>query len=566
MESQCKAQLTLRVKNFGSIKKKNAYKGRLTGDQNLKSGTKAKCAITSSYATRLFSPSQDEAQVRGSGRLSFGPAQMTEHLNRYRWSTIDRPKFSTRSVSHTLYKGLPAISFATRSNIESLEEGSDSRLLKYRRIPQGKSFGTYSKDRSAVRVASVGSNQFVDLTKRIFSRAVAVQDDLNISTESLFEPVSTSSWFLIYRLFLALILKEVFKYIYRISLKDFSTRLLNSSLGHAISSPGLREAVQSEPFPEFYKPKKRLKDSSGLKNALLPLSEIIWFFRSNCRSRSGITPRGVILLGPDGVDKAGIAQAVAGEAKVPIIVHSLRALTLTHSHPQKRLEKLLLLARAQSPCILFLDELDLIGQAREGVIRNSSGDGDSPINFTSSSSLDRYAFRGDDRSQSQSPDDHHASKSLQGKGRRVDLMLRLLTVMDGLQHLNGVVIITTSKNSATLDPALLRPGRFDRLIHLTLPNHENRVELFKAKTRQLGHTQQMPWEYLSLRTAKDNMGGADILSAINYSILRAIVNDTVHTVETLEYGLNCVKALNAKRGKPQSSSLAPPSASTGASL
>jgi ATP-dependent 26S proteasome regulatory subunit len=128
-------------------------------------------------------------------------------------------------------------------------------------------------------------------------------------------------------------------------------------------------------------------------------------------------------------------------------------------------------------------------------------------------------------------------------------MLRLLTVMDGLHHLNGVVIITTSKNSATLDPALLRPGRFDRLIHLTLPNPENRMELFKAKTRQLGHTHKMPWEYLSLRTA--DMGGADIVSAINYSVLRAIVNDTVHTVETLEYGLNCVKALNNKRGKTQ---------------
>ncbi len=401
------------------------------------------------------------------------------------------------------------------------------RLVKYSKIPLVGSFGTYSKGRTTI---SNGSTQFFDVTNKIFSS----QNDLN--TELLFEPPSILSWLLIYRLFLALILKEVLKYIYRISLKDFFIRIINSDFGRTITSPEFRQSVQFEPFPEYYKPKIRLKDLIGIKNALLPLSEIIWFLRNNCRSRSG--PHGVVLLGPEGVNTTAIAQAVAGEAKVPIIVQSLRALTLTHTHPQKRLEKVLLLARAQSPCVLFLDELDVIGQAREGVIRSTSDDGNSLISLDSSQLADGL-------SQLQSPDDQATSQAASAAGRRIDLMLRLLTVMDGLHHLNGVVIITTSKNTATLDPALLRPGRFDRLIHLTLPNHERRMELFKAKTKELGHTDQMPWEYLSLQTT--NMGGADIVSAINYSVLRAIVNDTVHTVETLEYGLNCVKALKEKR-------------------
>jgi len=420
-------------------------------------------------------------------------------------------------------------------------------------IPLASSFTTYSKDRSAL---SVGSNPLFYVTKKLFV------SQPNVNTELLFEPPSTSSWFLIYRLFLALILKEVFKYIYRVSLKDFFIRIINSDFGRTITSPEFRQSVQFEPFPEFYRPKNRLKDLIGIRNALLPLSEIIWFLRNNCRSRNG--PHGVILLGPEGVDTTAIARAVAGEAKVPIIVQSLRALTLTHSHPQKRLEKVLLLARAQSPCVLFLDELDVIGQSREGVIRNTSGDGNSLI------SLDSNQFT-DGEPQLQLPDEQATSQ-----GRRVDLMLRLLTVMDGLHHLNGVVIITTSKNTATLDPALLRPGRFDRLIHLRLPNHDDRMELFQAKTSgraelllseadhgrlasRLGQTDQMSLderssllsvaelEYLSHRT--ENMGGADIVSAINYSTLRAIVNDTVHTVETLEYGLNCVKALKEKQGR-----------------
>ena len=465
-----------------------------------------------------------------------------------RSESVSEPIPRSKSTAGALLRrASPAV--LTRDNrlpITFLEEGSfpallstalpPSGLLNYTRIPLSSNFTTYSTN--CVPTLSMNSNPLFEVTKKLFSN----QGDLN--TELLFEVPSPSSWFLIYRLFLALILKEVLKYIYRISLKDFFIRIINSDFGRTITSPEFRQSVQFEPFPEFYKPKKRLKDLIGIKNALLPLSEIIWFLRNNCRSRNG--PHGVILLGPEGVDTTAIAQAVAGEAKVPIIVQSLRALTLTHSHPQKRLEKVLRLARAQAPCVLFLDELDIIGQSREGVIRKSSGDGNSLISLDSSQFVEGPT-------QLQSPGEQTTSQ-----GRRVDLMLRLLTVMDGLHHLNGVVIITTSKNTATLDPALLRPGRFDRLIHLTLPDYEQRMELFKSRTRALGHTNNLPLnkhssllsvdelEYLSLRTA--NMSAADIVSAINYSTLRAIVNETVHTLETLEYGLNCVKALKEKQG------------------
>ena len=467
------------------------------------------------------------------GVLQLGDLQERDELS------FLNPSVPSSASSIDLEKATPRVT-APFTNRRFVQASSCNSPIYSCPISLASSLTTYSKDKSAL---SVGSNPLFDVTKKLFSS----QD--NVNTELLFERPSTSSWFLIYRLFLALILKEVLKYIYRISLKDFFIRIINSDFGRTITSPEFRQSVQFEPFSEFYKPKNRLKDLIGIKNALLPLSEIIWFLRNNCRSRNG--PHGVILLGPEGVDGTAIAQAVAGEAKVPIIVQSLRALTLTHSHPQKRLEKVLLLARAQSPCVLFLDELDVIGQTREGVIRNTSGDGNSLI------SLDSSQFA-NGQPQLQSPLLSEAEQDqATSQGRRVDLMLRLLTVMDGLHHLNGVVIITTSKNTATLDPALLRPGRFDRLIHLTLPNHEHRMELFKVKTRELGHTDQMSLdernsllsvaelEYLSHRTA--NMGGADIVSAINYSTLRAIVNHTVHTIETLEYGLNCVKALKDKQ-------------------
>ena len=103
--------------------------------------------------------------------------------------------------------------------------------------------------------------------------------------------------------------------------------------------------------------------------------------------------------------------------------------------------------------------------------------------------------------------------------RRVDLMLRLLTVMDGISHLKGVLIVTTSKNPTLLDPALLRPGRFEKLINLKLPNKKKRIELLKLEIQKIGYTNPMPWEYFGTET--QNMTGTQISSAINHSAFRA---------------------------------------------
>nr|YP_010732083.1 cell division protein [Massjukichlorella minus]WDY12997.1 cell division protein [Massjukichlorella minus] len=410
-----------------------------------------------------------------------------------------------------------------------------------------------------------------------------------VNKQLLFEPITNQSYLFIYRFFLALALKEVCKYIYRVTFKKFIIGIANSELGLTIMSPEFRSALHHAPPKSFYKSSKLLRDVAGAEdgNTIPVLSDIIWSLRN--RGRGCATPRGVLVVGPSGTEKTSLIQAIAGEAEVPIIVQSMRALTLTYNKPYEQLEKIFKLARKEAPCLLFFDELDAIGKSRFNVVNSDIGSNDSLLSLDPEMGSTKLRFAhlsavlqtdllqknsplstepNRDENVSSSPESPIENKGLQGnrsgtdtqgnnstfttylqnqesEGIRINLLLQLLTEMDGIKALNGVVIIATSEQPSLLDPALLRPGRFDKRINLQLPNHEKRIQLFKTETQKIGAANSMPWDYFGIRTA--NMSGIDILSAINHSAIRAILDDTVHTVETLEHGLNCVIGLPNKK-------------------
>nr|YP_010731880.1 cell division protein [Phyllosiphon coccidium]WDY12711.1 cell division protein [Phyllosiphon coccidium] len=404
----------------------------------------------------------------------------------------------------------------------------------------------------------------------------------------LCEPVNNQSWLLIYRLFLAFALQHLLKYVYRVSLKRFIIEMANSDFGLRVTSPKFREWLEHARPKPFYTPKKRLRDVAAIEESIPILSEIVWYLRNFGRGRTA--SRGFLLVGPAGAEKTSVVQAIAGECRLPVVVQSISALALTNDDPYEQLENAFTLARQQAPCVLFLDDLDFVGQSRAGVIKNDIGPADllfSLDTYTAegklclanlSNSLHTNLLPKGNRDGERHLDwqfnplaanpvahanielgfeQNQASGSVargQGGGalatgqhnqesqtRRLNLLLRLLTEMDGVAPLNGVVILATSEQPALLDPALLRAGRFERRIHLSLPNKERRIQLFKAGTKKIGGMQSIPWDYLGLRTT--NMSGADIASAINHSAIRAILDNTVHTVESLEHGLNCVNGL-----------------------
>ena len=345
----------------------------------------------------------------------------------------------------------------------------------------------------------------------------------------LFESVTTYSWLFVYTFVFVLMFKQLFNFVYKVGFKDFFIKFLNSDFGRTITGEEFRYSIQNLPLTESYMPKKRLQELLGLEKNQVQLLEIVWFLRNNCQGRNG--PRGILLVGPPGVENVSVVQAIAGEAKVPIIVQSLEKIA-QDNEPQRQLEQLYMRAHKQAPCVLFLDQLDTIGARRDQLFKNKR----QAHNLSSS-----MASISDQK-------EHNVNTEMQNSvnsGNKLNVVLRLLTILDGITQSSGVVTVATAQDLSKLDPALLRPKRFDRRIYLSLPNQQDRVNLFKIQTQSIGHIKKMPWDYLSLQT--ENMSTADIKSAINYSLFRAVLKNSVHTLETLEYGIDCVKTLTNKR-------------------
>ena len=127
--------------------------------------------------------------------------------------------------------------------------------------------------------------------------------------------------------------------------------------------------------------------------------------------------------------------------------------------------------------------------------------------------------------------------------RKFGPLTQLLVSMDGVKSLSGVLIMGATNRFELLDPALTRPGRFERIIRVEKPAEQKRIEILQLYSRNLGfesttHKQRIPWSYLANRTV--GLTAADLAVAMNYSSLKAILQGTTHTIETIEYGLDSI--------------------------
>lgn len=415
------------------------------------------------------------------------------------------------------------------------------------------------------------------------------------SNTYLCEPITSHSWLLVYRLLIAFALKDVVKCVFRVTLRRFTTQVP----GDVTFSPAALVSahvsnLKAESAQSIYIPQKRFQDVTIHEKSMLTLNEIIWHLRNSCRSRT--SPRALLLVGPAKRDKTALVQSIASEGGgLPLIVQPINDLLSDEINAYRRLERLFAVASNQAPCVVFLDNIDSVGKSREKVMTSEKGQDDCLFalkEFTqdarmysasvSASMQANLLTKAGHRETQQYSDwqfnplaanpldqpgveftvggqgwahtikriERHEdleewSKILRFKRRRLNLLLRLLTIIDGALPLKrGILVVATSEQPARLDPALLRAGRFDRRIHLSSPSQERRIQLFKRETETLGSMQSMPWEYLGSRTT--NMSLADISSAIHYSTIRALLDNTVHTVETLEHGLNCVTGFKHK--------------------
>ncbi len=237
-------------------------------------------------------------------------------------------------------------------------------------------------------------------------------------------------------------------------------------------------AQAPEEFKENIQPQTSdvtFDDVAGIDEVKEELEEIIDFLKEPQKYIDfGVRmPRGVLLVGPPGVGKTLIAKAVAGEAGVPFFYQSGSAFVQIYvGMGAKRVRELFQKAKEMAPAIVFIDEIDAVGKARGGM-------------------------RNDEREAT---------------------LNQLLTEMDGFEDSTGVVVIGATNKIEVLDEALLRPGRFDRRIFVSLPNKEDRKRILSIYLRRIPH--RVDLEQLALMTV--GFSGAALASLVNEAALQAL--------------------------------------------
>ena len=230
--------------------------------------------------------------------------------------------------------------------------------------------------------------------------------------------------------------------------------------------------------------KVTFKDVAGLYGATEAVMEIVDFLKKPGKytALGGKIPKGALLVGPPGTGKTLLAKAVAGEANVPFFsISGSDFVEMFVGVGASRVRDLFRQAKEKAPCIVFIDEIDAVGRARGKNVGFSSND------------------------------------------ERENTLNQLLTEMDGFDTNSGVIILAATNRADILDKALLRAGRFDRQIHVDLPELKERIEIFNVHLKGLKVEEGFDVEFMAKHTP--GFSGADIANVCNEAALTAARKD-----------------------------------------
>ena len=252
----------------------------------------------------------------------------------------------------------------------------------------------------------------------------------------------------------------------------------------------------------------KFSDVAGEDEAKEALIEIVDFLHSPRKYQEigAQMPKGALLVGPPGTGKTLLAKAVAGEAEVPFFsISGSEFVEMFVGMGAAKVRDLFKQAGEKAPCIVFIDEIDTIGKKR-----------------------DTQGFAGNDE--------------------REQTLNQLLTEMDGFDGSKGVVILAATNRPETLDPALLRPGRFDRRIPVELPDLAGREAILKVHSKKIKLGDDI--DFNAIARAASGASGADLANMINEAALRAVRNGRKYVIqEDLEESIEVVVAGYQKKNK-----------------
>ena len=244
----------------------------------------------------------------------------------------------------------------------------------------------------------------------------------------------------------------------------------------------------------------RFDDVAGEDEAKENLAEIVEYLHdpSKYREIGASMPKGVLLVGPPGTGKTMLAKAVAGEANVPFFSMSgSEFVEMFVGMGASKVRDLFKQAKEKAPCIVFIDEIDAIGQKRDGRVM--------------------------------------------GNDEREQTLNQLLTEMDGFEENNGVILLAATNRPESLDPALLRPGRFDRRVPVELPDLKGREDILKVHAKKVRMDKHV--DYQKIARMASGASGAELANIVNEAALRAVRDNRHHvTQEDLEESIEVVIA------------------------
>ena len=317
-------------------------------------------------------------------------------------------------------------------------------------------------DKGETQVYKTGVMQDPDLVQRLYDAGATFSSEIVEETSPL----------------LTFLLSFIVPLVLFIALGQFMSRKLMDKMG----GPNAMSFNMGKSNAKVYVKSSdgiRFADVAGVEEAEESLTEIVNYLHDPTKYREiGATmPKGVLLVGPPGTGKTMLAKAVAGEADVPFFsISGSEFVEMFVGMGASKVRDLFKQAKEKAPCIVFIDEIDAIGKKRDG--------------------------------------------QMGGNDEREQTLNQLLTEMDGFEGNSGVMILAATNRPESLDPALTRPGRFDRRVPVELPDLKGREAILKVHAKKVKLAEDVNFETIARMAS--GASGAELANIINEAALRAV--------------------------------------------